>query len=116
MKKEHSHDVIQRLISGSEDAGLKGLLSIDRIFEALLVGETEEDYDKQDQILASRQRAEEATATEILLERLLVMCIRFWDAGIINSMEILHSNIKIAMPLELGERYWKLVEEKTKGD
>jgi hypothetical protein len=44
------------------------------------------------------------------------MCIRFWDAGIINSMEILHSNIKIAMPLELGERYLKLVEEKTKGD
>ena len=37
MGKEHSHDVIRRLIAGKEEDVMRGLLSIDRIFEALCV-------------------------------------------------------------------------------
>ena len=33
MGKEHSHDVIRRLIAGKEEDVMRGLLSIDRIFE-----------------------------------------------------------------------------------
>lgn len=113
MGKEHSHDVIKRLVEGSEDELMRGLLSIDRIFEALCV-EIKEDFDKvQEEVLAHRQHEEEATGVEVFLERLLVRCIGYWGVGIIKNMEDLHGIIKISMPLELGEKYEEMIGKQS---
>lgn len=109
MRKEHSHDVVKRLVEGSEDELMRGLLSIDRIFETLCV-EITDDYNKvQSEILAYRQHEDAATGVEIFLERLLVQCIGFWSVGIIKNLDDLHGTIKISMPVELGEKYEELV-------
>ena len=109
MGKEHSHDVVKRLVEGSEDELLRGLLSIDRVFEALSV-EVAEDFDRvQEEILAHRQQEETATGVEIILERLLVQCIGFWSVGIIKNLDDLRGIIKISMPMELGEKYYELI-------
>lgn len=109
MRKEHSHDVVKRLVEGSEDELMRGLLSIDRVFDVLCV-EVKEDFDKvQDEVLARRQHEEGATGVEVFLERLLAECIGFWSVGIIKNMEDLHGIIKISMPVELGEKYYELI-------
>ena len=109
MEKEHSHDVVKRLVEGSEDELMRGLLSIDRIFEVLCVDVTE-DLDKvQAEVFARRQQEEGATGVEVFLERLLAQCIGFWNVGIIKNMEDLHGIIKISMPVELGEKYYELL-------
>ncbi|MBQ5849804.1 MAG: hypothetical protein IIW54_03155 [Lachnospiraceae bacterium] len=116
MGKEHSHDVIKRLVISKEDEVMRGLLSIDRIFEVLCV-ETTEDFDKvQAEILAYRQHEEAATGVEIFLERLLVQCIGFWNVGIIKNKDDLHGIIKISMPVELGEKYEELIKNEAKED
>lgn len=108
MGKEHSHDVIKRLVKGREDELMRGLLSIDRIFEVLCV-EVTEDFDKvQAEVLARRQQEEGATGLEVFLERLLAQCIGFWNVGLIKNMEDLRGIIKISMPVELGEKYEEL--------
>lgn len=111
MAKEHSHDVIRRLISGKEDAVMRGLLFIDRIFEALCVEITEDSKEVQTEILAHRENEEAATGTEILLERLLVQCVGFWSVGIIKNLDDLRAIIKISLPVELGEKYESLVKK-----
>lgn len=109
MGKEHSHDVVKRLVEGSEDELMRGLLSIDRVFDVLCV-EVREDFDKvQDEILARRQHEEGATGVEVFLERLMAQCIGFWNVGIIKNMEDLHGIIKISMPVELGEKYYEMI-------
>ena len=109
MGKEHSHDVVKRLVEGSEDELMRGLLSIDRIFEVLCV-EVTEDLDKvQEEVFARRQQEEGATGVQVFLERLLVQCIGFWNVGIIKNKEDLHGIIKISMPMELGEKYEELI-------
>lgn len=109
MRREHSHDVVKRLVEGSEDELMRGLLSIDRVFEVLCI-EVKEDFDKvQDEVLASRQHEDGAIGTEIFLERLLIKCIGFWSAGIIKNMEDLHGIIKISMPVEFGEKYYEMI-------
>lgn len=113
MRKEHSHDVVKRLVKGSEDELMRGLLSIDRIFDVLCV-EVKEDFDKvQDEVLASRQHEDGATGVEVFLERLLIKCIGFWSVGIIKNMEDLHGIIKISMPVELGEKYYELMGKQS---
>ena len=95
-----------------KDELMRGLLSIDRIFEALCV-EKMEDYDKvQAEILAYRQHKETATGNEIFLERLLVQCIGFWSVGIIKSMDDVRGIIKISMPVELGKKYEEMIEKR----
>lgn len=112
MGKEHSHDVIKRLVKGKEDKVMRGLLSIERIFEVLCV-ETTEDFDKvQAEVLAYRQHEDGATGSEIFLERLLVQCIGFWIVGIIKNVEDLHGIIKISMPVELGEKYEEMIKNR----
>ena len=111
MGKEHSHDVVKRLVEGSEDELMRGLLSIDRIFEVLCV-EVTEDFDKvQAEVFARRQQEEGATGVEIFLERLLTQCIGFWSVGIIKNLDDLRGIIKLAMPMELGEKYYELIEK-----
>lgn len=109
MGKEHSHDVVKRLVEGSEDELMRGILSIDRVFEALCVEITEESDKVQAEILAHRQHEDVATGVEIFLERLLVQCIGFWSVGIIKNLDDLHGIIKISMPVELGEKYEELI-------
>lgn len=112
MEKEHSHDVVKRLVEGREDELMRGLLSIERVFEALCT-EVTEDFDKvQEEVLAHRQHEEAATGVEIFLERLLVQCIGFWSAGIIKNAEDLHGIIKISMPVELGEKYEEMIKNR----
>lgn len=111
MGKEHSHDVIRRLIAGKEEDVMRGLLSIDRIFEALCVEITEDSNEVQTEILAHRENEEAATETEILLERLLVQCVGFWSIGIIKKLDDLRAIIKISLPVELGEKYESLVKK-----
>lgn len=109
MRKKHSHEVVKRLAEGNEYELMRGLLSIDRVFEALCT-EVTQDFDKvQDEVLARRQHEDEATGDEIILERLLIKCIGFWSAGIIKNMEDLHGIIKISMPIELGEKYYEMI-------
>lgn len=109
MGKEHSHDVVKRLVECSEDELMRGLLSIDRIFEVLCADVTE-DLDKvQAEVFARRQQEEGATGVEVILERLLAQCIGFWNVGIIKNMEDLHEIIKISMPVELGKKYYELL-------
>lgn len=109
MGKEHSHDVVKRLVEGNERELMRGLLSIDRVFETLCT-EVTEDFDKvQDEVLVSRQHEEGATGVEVVLERLLAKCIGFWSVAIIKNMEDLHGIIKISMPVELGEKYYELI-------
>lgn len=113
MRKEHSHDVVKRLVEGREDELMRGLLSIDRIFEVLCV-EMTEDFDKvQAEVFACRQQEEGATGLEVFLERLLVQCIGFWNVGLIKNMEDLRGIIKISMPVELGEKYEEIVGKKS---
>ena len=113
MKKEHSHDMVKRLVEGREDELMRGLLSIDRIFEVLCV-EVTEDFDKvQAEVLARRQQEEGATGLEVFLERLLEQCIGFWNVGIIKNIEDLRGIIKISMPMELGEKYYELIGKQS---
>lgn len=112
MREEHSHDVIKRLVDGKENELLRGLLSVDRIFESLCVGIMEEDAKVQAEILAHRQREDAVTGVEIFLERLLVQSIGFWSAGIIKNMDDLHRIIKISMPVELGEQYEEMIKKR----
>ncbi|MBO5353125.1 MAG: hypothetical protein J6A77_07475 [Lachnospiraceae bacterium] len=112
MREEHSHDVIKRLVDGKENELLRGLLSVDRIFESLCVGIMEDDGKVQAEILAHRQREDAATGVEIFLERLLVQSIGFWSAGIIKNMDDLHRIIKISMPVELGEQYEEMIKKR----
>lgn len=109
MKKEHSHDVVKRLVEEKEDELMRVLLSIDRVFEALCVEVTENSDNVQEEILADRQHEEGATGIEIFVERLLVQCIGFWRVGLIKNMDDLHSIIQITMPVELGEKYEEMI-------
>ena len=113
MKKEHSHDMVKRLVEGREDELMRGLLSIDRIFEVLCV-EVIENFDKvQAEVLARRQHEEGATGVEVFLEHLLAQCIGFWNVGIIKNIEDLRGIIKISMPVELGEKYYELIGKQS---
>lgn len=113
MGKEHSHDVVKRLVEGREEELMRGLLSIDRIFEVLCV-EVTEGFDKvQAEVFVHRQLEEGVTGVEVFLERLLAQCIGYWNVGIIKNMEDLRGIIKISMPVEMGEKYEEMVGKQS---
>lgn len=109
MRKAHSHENITRLITGEEDKIMKALLSFDRLFETLCTETL--DVKKHDELIARRQYEENATNTEILMERLMIQCIKFWNAGLIRNVDDLRAVVKISLPVELGERYYQILAE-----
>ena len=112
MRKTHSHENVQRLIAGEEEQVLKALMSIDRVFETLCTEISDEKGWEQDEIIAKRQCEEEAKGAEIFLERLLVKCIGFWSVGLIQNVNDLRAAIKIMLPMELGDRYYQMLDER----
>ncbi|MBQ5851745.1 MAG: hypothetical protein IIW54_13175 [Lachnospiraceae bacterium] len=110
MKKTHSHENIARLIAGEEEEVMKALLSIDRVFEALCTDISDEKGKEQDELIARRQYEENATNTEVFIERLLVQCIGFWRAGLIQNVDDLRGIVKISFSVEMGEQYYDMLK------
>ena len=105
MRKAHRHENVAKLIAGEEEQVLKALLSIDRVFETLCTDISDVEGKEQDELIARRQHEENATRTEIFIERLLLQCIGFWSVGLIKNVYDLRAIVKMSLPVELGEKY-----------
>ena len=111
MEKVHSHENVARLIAGEEEKMLKALLSMDRVFETLCTDSSDVKENEQYEVIARRQQDEHADGTEVFIERLLIQCIGFWRAGLIKNVDDLRAVVKISLPVELGEKYDRILKE-----